>query len=360
MLIPKRPAPPIYVPADMAEDKFGNVYLADDGDHRIKKFSPKGRLLAVWGTDNPPEFNTAYALTVDAHGTVYAASDSGIVKLSPRGQILARWSRASQSDRPCSTYRGCPASLTAGGRGNLFALYLDNKYSGPPAGNYAARIVKYSPQGRVLATWHLDEPGLEGTYPKTIAVTARGDVYLSVYAVSDCAGRAGCKSAFFYIHELSPAGRLVRTWGGRSGTGIWASFEPLSQYGNTLAGVDSLENLYLFNDRRVEKLSPTGAVRASWTVSRRMPDCGPGVFVEGRLASVDMRGMLYVIGAVWTPQPSVGTRTWVNGVVVESYSPHGDLHTIVSSCPRPNRIFMPFARTWGTSETAPKAPKNSM
>jgi hypothetical protein len=44
-----RPTPRLYEPASVAVDRQGNVYVADRGNDRVKKFSSQGRLLASWG-----------------------------------------------------------------------------------------------------------------------------------------------------------------------------------------------------------------------------------------------------------------------------------------------------------------------
>jgi len=79
-----------YMPADIASDKQGYIYVLDSGNHRIQKFGPEGKFLASIGNagEGPGEFQYPFSFDVDAGGYIYV-SDSGnqrIQILNPDGK----------------------------------------------------------------------------------------------------------------------------------------------------------------------------------------------------------------------------------------------------------------------------------
>ena len=57
-------------PTGIAVDTLGNVYVTDTGNHRVQKFTTGGFYLAQWGTagSGPGQFTTAYGIAVDVSG----------------------------------------------------------------------------------------------------------------------------------------------------------------------------------------------------------------------------------------------------------------------------------------------------
>ncbi len=86
-------------PYGVAADPDGNVYVSDSGNHAIRKITPKGMVStlaglpgyagAADGTGTSARFWNPQGLAVDAYGTVYVA-DTGnhaIRKISPFGEV---------------------------------------------------------------------------------------------------------------------------------------------------------------------------------------------------------------------------------------------------------------------------------
>jgi streptogramin lyase len=75
-----------------AVDHHGNIYGADQGNHRIQRLAPGEQQFAPWSrtvqfTPNHPRY-----LAVDDGGNVYADQETTvIVKLSPSGEPLTEW-----------------------------------------------------------------------------------------------------------------------------------------------------------------------------------------------------------------------------------------------------------------------------
>lgn len=85
-------------PAKAAADAEGNVWVADTPNNQIKKFSPDGRLLAVWGpgSANPVPLDEPWGINVDNHGRIWVGApgnsnyfgSSSMKVLNPDGSVL--------------------------------------------------------------------------------------------------------------------------------------------------------------------------------------------------------------------------------------------------------------------------------
>jgi sugar lactone lactonase YvrE len=86
-------------PVGVAVDSSGNVYVADTGNHRIQKFSSDGSFLTKWGTDGGQvgygdgEFSWPNGIAVDGSGNVYVADQNNnrVQKFSSDGRFITKW-----------------------------------------------------------------------------------------------------------------------------------------------------------------------------------------------------------------------------------------------------------------------------
>lgn len=74
-----------FMPADIALDSQGNMYILDSGNHRVQKFTPDGHYITTIGNkgQGPAEFIYPSSLDVDSRGYLYI-SDPG----NQRVQVL--------------------------------------------------------------------------------------------------------------------------------------------------------------------------------------------------------------------------------------------------------------------------------
>ncbi|MCC6231004.1 MAG: immunoglobulin domain-containing protein [Verrucomicrobiales bacterium] len=168
----------------------GDVYLADTGNHRLKKFTPKQQVVLVAGSgrsgylDGPAltsRFQDPLGICADAGGTVYVA-DSGnhrLRKVTPDGAVstLAGSGAAGGADGPASTSQfNYPNDLALARDGTLYVSEF-----------HGHRIRRVAPDGTVstvagtgTAGW-LDGPRSTALLdrPGGIALDAAGNIYFT-------------------------------------------------------------------------------------------------------------------------------------------------------------------------------------
>jgi sugar lactone lactonase YvrE len=146
------------VPHGMDIDADGNVWVTDASDgvnavagkgHQVFKFSPDGKVLLVLGKagiagDSPGVFNRPSDVLVAPNGDVFVAdghggdSNSRIVKFSRDGRYLATWGRKGGAPGEIDL----PHSLAMDSRGRLFVADLNN-----------FRVQAFSQDGTYLFEW---------------------------------------------------------------------------------------------------------------------------------------------------------------------------------------------------------------
>ncbi|MFQ5563398.1 MAG: 6-bladed beta-propeller [Parvularculaceae bacterium] len=161
----------------------GDIYVADAGDHTVKKFSARGKLLAVLGGPGraPGYFNTPTHVTF--HGGVLYVADTfnfRIQKLTPDGEPLAVFGRNGIMIGDMAR----PKGVAVGEGGRIYVV--ESLYS---------RLLVFDPDGRLLMT---------------LTATGKGGLgfYLPAGAWTDDAGRVYVADMFngriVAFQELTP------------------------------------------------------------------------------------------------------------------------------------------------------------
>ncbi len=247
-------------PAGVAVDLAGNVYVADTGNHKIRKITTVGVVTTLAGsgvsgsadgTGTAASFSYPNGVAVDLAGNVYVA-DSGntiIRKITTAGLV--------------TTLAGSGTVGSADGTGTSANFYLPEGVSVDSAGNvyvadtYNNKIRKITAAGIVTT---LAGSGVSGStdgtgtasrfnWPWGVTVDSAGNVYV------------GDKDNHI-IRKITTAG-VVTTLAGSGvsgsadGTGIAASF--YYPYG---VAVDSADNVYVADssNHKIRKISAAGVV----------------------------------------------------------------------------------------------------
>lgn len=167
-------------PQGVAVDSSGNVYVADTANHTIRRVTPRHVVTTIAGSPGQPgsadgmgaaaRFDRPYAMALDGFGTLYIA-DTGnhtIRKITPAGVVMTLAGSPGQpgnADGDASAARFFkPAGLAVDAAGNLYIA---------DSGNNAVR--KITPSG-VVTTLADGSAGLDE--PRGIAVDAAGNVYV--------------------------------------------------------------------------------------------------------------------------------------------------------------------------------------
>jgi DNA-binding beta-propeller fold protein YncE len=218
-------------PFGLAVDASGIIYVADAGDNTIKKLSATGQLLATWGKTGsaPGELSWPQGVAVDTQGNVYVAdsNNSRIEKFSSTGTLLAVFGNTGNIGERLNL----PVGIALDAQGDLYVTDLRNH-----------RLVKFSPAGTFLTAWS-EADGKQFSSARDVAVDGAGNIYLA-------------DARNFRIVKFSPTGKVLTIWQ-----------QPMDGF---LFGitVDPQGNIYVARtpgaSGGVRKLSPSGAVLATW------------------------------------------------------------------------------------------------
>lgn len=201
-------------PQSVATDSMGNVYVADSGNHTIRKITPAGVVSTFAGTatiagstdgvGTAASFNRPYGITTDGADNIYVADHNNhtIRKITPAGVVStfagAVGAKGSDDGVGAAARFHSPLGLSADSIGNVYVL----------DGNKTIR--KISPAcvvttfaGKAYADGIEDGIGVEARFdsPLGVATDHIGNVYVADYKT---------------IRKISPAG-IVNTFAGTAG-----------------------------------------------------------------------------------------------------------------------------------------------
>ena len=249
-----------YIPGGLAIDNSGNIYVADQDNHKIRKITPSGLVSTLAGSGlsgskdgkgSEASFNLPAGLAVDLNGNVYVA-DANNYKI-----------RKITSDGFVSTLAGSGIKGSANGQGSLASFNLPVRLAVDASGYvYVSdknnnKIRKITPNGTVSTLAGSgdfgDDDGL-GTVatfygPNGIVLDADGNIF-----VADGGNNK--------IRKILPSG-MVTTFAGNlnrgnnDGLGTAARFNIPSDI-----TIDGNGNFYITDaiNNKIRKITPDGKV----------------------------------------------------------------------------------------------------
>ena len=208
-------------PRGIALDPFGNVWVADHENKRVQKFTADGRFLGRFGANGGDgtlgggwgEFNSPRGLSSDALGNIYVADDANhrIVKLSNDGVTLAQWGRSDLRPGQGDGEFNLPYGTAVDREGYLWVADTLNH-----------RLVKMTTDGVVVAKYGANGgDGTAGSGPGefeelyNVATDCVGNVYTTekgnwrVQKLGDPASPRPVCPPRVTVGEVSVAGRVV-------------------------------------------------------------------------------------------------------------------------------------------------------
>jgi hypothetical protein len=283
-------------PTGVAVDGAGNMYVADQGSNKIRKLTPGGVVSTLAGSgtrgaaDGPgsgASFNYPTGVAVDGAGNVYVADQGNnkIRKVTPGGVVstLAGSGTQGTADGPGSgaSFNG-PTGVAMDGAGNVYVADYNNK------------IRKITPAGMVSTlagsgvAGAADGPGASASFlnPTGVVVDGAGNVYV--------ADQGNNK-----IRKVTPGGVVSTlagsgTRGAADGPGAGASFN----YPTGVA-VDGAGNVYVADNsnQKIRKVTPGGVVSTLAGTGMVGATDGPGAsasFYNPSGMAVDGASSVYV------------------------------------------------------------------
>ena len=279
-------------PAGVALDAEGNVYVADYGNNLIRKITSEGLVSTLAGSTEgfrdgsgtSAQFHGPYGVALDAEGNVYVADEYNhrIRKITPEGLVstLAGSTEGFRDGDITSAQFNFPSGVALDSEGNVYVADYGNDL-----------IRKITPEG-LVSTFTGSTRGFRdgvGTsaqfnFPSDVEVDAEGNVY-----VADESNNL--------IRKITSEG-LVSTlagsiWGFRDGSGKSAEFN--YPYG---VAVDAVGNVYVANsyNHRIRKITSEGLVSTLAGSTRGFRD-GAGTSAQFNYpygVAVDAEGNVYV------------------------------------------------------------------
>lgn len=289
-----------YIPTGVAVDGAGNVYVTDTGNFNIRKITAGGSVSTLAGTTGvggsadgvgpAAQFNRPIGIAVDGAGNVYVADQEShtVRKITPAGEVTTLAGSAGNAGSADGTGAAArfdhPAGVAVDGAGNL---YVGDEFNGA--------IRKITPAGVVTTLAVTDGTGgsadgggaaVRSLSPEGLAVDAAGDIF-----VADALNSIIRKvTAAGVVTTLAGTASLA---GGMDGTGSAARFF-------TPSGVvaDRSCNVFVTDAGAVRKITSAGLVTTLAGVAGRFGSAdGTGSaagFESPNGIAIDGTGDLYV------------------------------------------------------------------
>ena len=241
----------------IAMDSNGNIYVADSGNHIIRKITPSGVVSTFAGstpgfsdgTGTTAQFNRPFGIAVDDQDNIYVndSDNTKIRKITPNGVV----STLAGSSSGFADGQGADAKFNG-----PFGLAIDAENNLYVADYYNNRIRKITPSGEVSTfagsgtSGNVDGQGINAQFNNPIGITV--DLNGNIYVGDESSNN---------IRKIASTGEVTTLAGSSSGfadgQGVNAQFRNLTGLASDKQG-----NIYAadYFNNRIRKITPTGLV----------------------------------------------------------------------------------------------------
>ena len=300
------------LPAGLAVDNSGNVFVADTGNGLIRKITPGGVVTTLagggpygvfTGIGTGVNFQSPSGIALDASGNVYVADLFDVGKITSQGVVTIFWGEGSYS----------PYALAMDGNGNVVVSDWANSqiYSITPAGLQTNLV------GGAGTGWFNNGPAASADFynPHGVAVDATGNIYVA--------------DTYNHLIRLVTPDGMVSTYAGQPGVYGSANGPAESATFNQPyeVAVDAAGNVYVvdYGNSVIRKITQATGVVSTFAGSAGYigHTDGPGASARFSLPegiAIDGSGNLYVADTQnclirkITPDGTVSTIAGVPGV----------------------------------------------
>jgi sugar lactone lactonase YvrE len=223
------------VPPGIVVDNGGNVYVADNGNYRVRRISPDGIIATVAGNGTPgfsgdggpatgAELSPVFGLAVDIAGALLIADSAAnrIRRVTPEGKIatvIGTGDCALYGDGgPATAAAICPAGIAADTAGNVFIADLTNNRIRQITPDGTISTVAGTGRSLISNEWQWCQPSGDGgpaanaglCLPSNVAVDRAGNLFVGdTYQNAD-----GWTSASYQVvRKISPSGTITTVAG---------------------------------------------------------------------------------------------------------------------------------------------------
>lgn len=289
----------LFQPGAIAVDGQGNLYIADSGNHRVRRVSPSGVITTIAGTGVPgfsgdggpalsAQISPVLDIAVDRANNVYLLDDTSRVRKITAGGVITTIAGCADG---CTSMPGAdeiPATqaVLSGAR----RLALDN--NGILYIAQSDRIRRVCVNG-IISTWRVFD--FQGYNSSGFALDSAGGFYIA-------SALPGCR-----VFNFKADGSVIPVAGTGSCTSAGAGDGgPAAQAGlGTVRSIetDAAGNVYIVEDRRIRRVSASGIIStvAGGIVLEGFSGDGASAvaaqFSESLEIAVDGRGDLYMSDA---------------------------------------------------------------
>lgn len=283
------------LPADVAIDKAGNLFVADSGNSTIRKITPDGIVTTLAGTVDSPgnqdglgsaaRFNWPKGIALDTTGNVYVAdtNNSTVRKITPDGMVTTVASGSAE------TFQN-PEGIAVDLAGNIYVAHITFGW-----------ICKITPAGDVTVIAGQVGSAYRFSSPTGLAA----DEFGNIYVLDSCR-----------VSKITPDGVVSTVAGsyGCNGSGYDGPGAEARFTGPQALTLDKAGNIYVADTaaHRIRKIAPNGWVTtvAGYQVGNVAGAGRAARFHEPMGIAVDQNGTLYVADyynhtiRVGVPQPA--------------------------------------------------------